>query len=145
MIGQGSGLVVVVTGPVLVFRGIMPMLATGVDIVIGATPPERTGAASALTETTQELGIALGIAILGSLTAMVYRAQMGDLPGLPEAAKSTLGGAKASGLPAELLGHAEGAFTDGLRLASVVSAIVLALAATAIGLLLRRAPTDPQA
>ncbi|MDQ3601304.1 MAG: MFS transporter, partial [Actinomycetota bacterium] len=60
-----SGLAVVVAGLVLAFVGLMPVSALGVDIVLGAAPPERAGAASAISETTQELGGALGIAILG--------------------------------------------------------------------------------
>ena len=62
-----SGLAVVVAGLVLAFVGLMPVSALGVDIVLGAAPPERAGAASAISETTQELGGALGIAILGSM------------------------------------------------------------------------------
>lgn len=95
-----SGVGYVVVGLVLLFGGIMPVLALGVDIVVAAAPPERTGAASAITETAQELGIALGIAVLGSIATAVYRHQMRDavLPeAVPvqaaEAARSTLGAA----------------------------------------------------
>ena len=38
----------------------------------GAAPPERAGAASAISETGSELGGALGIALLGSLATAVY-------------------------------------------------------------------------
>jgi len=54
------------------------MTLTG-DLIPAISPPERAGAASALSETANELGGALGIAILGSIGAAVYRH---DHPGL---------------------------------------------------------------
>ncbi|WP_247616912.1 MFS transporter, partial [Streptomyces sp. MK37H] len=49
--------------------------------VLGAVPPERAGMGSALNDTHQQLGIALGVAGLGSLLATVYRGKLPD--GLP--------------------------------------------------------------
>ncbi|GAA1251968.1 MFS transporter [Streptomyces javensis] len=57
--------------------------------VLGAVPPERAGMGSALNDTHQQLGIALGVAGLGSLLATVYRSGLPD--GLPEDAMSSLG------------------------------------------------------
>jgi len=37
------------------------------DIAIGSAPPERAGAASGLSETSSELGGALGITVLGTI------------------------------------------------------------------------------
>ncbi|CCH32740.1 MFS transporter [Actinosynnema sp. NPDC047251] len=143
LVGQVTGphqLALVVIGLVLVFGGLMPLLAMGVDIVVAAAPPERTGAASALSETTQELGIALGIAFLGSLATAVYR---GGLP-VTSAELSTLGSAKAARLPPDVVAAAESAFTDGLRVASLVSAAALAVsAALAVVLLRRTGPSAP--
>ncbi|MGP3951273.1 MFS transporter [Streptomyces sp. 7N604] len=149
--GTGAELVIVIGALVFLFGGLMPVLALGVDVVVGAAPAERTGAASAITETTQELGIALGIALLGSSATFVYRQGMdGVLPHdaepseAAEAARSTLGGAKgaASELPAEVLTAAGQAFTDGLRVAAAVSAAVLAMGAAVVAAVLRRVPTD---
>ena len=124
-----SGLAVVVAGLVLAFVGLMPVSALGVDIVLGAAPPERAGAASAISETTQELGGALGIAILGSIGTAVYRGQMIDVATegvssqAAEAAGDTLGGATgvAEQLPAALLATAAEAFTNGLPAAAVIT------------------------
>ncbi|MGQ0776096.1 MAG: MFS transporter [Pseudonocardiales bacterium] len=146
-----SGLAVVVIGLVLVFAGLMPVLALGVDIVVGAAPPQRSGAASAISETTQEFGIALGIAVLGSVAAAVYRSQMANAipavgvpPHAAEAARDTLGGATgaAEQLPAGLLVTAGQAFTDGLQVAAAVSAVALAGVAFAAAVLLRRVRPD---
>ncbi|MGH3933064.1 MAG: MFS transporter [Pseudonocardiaceae bacterium] len=145
-VGGPSGLAVVVTGLIIAFVGLMPVSALGVDIVIGAAPPERAGAASAISETTQEFGGALGIAILGSIGAAVYRGQLTDAvpAGVPteaaEAARDTLGGATgaADQLPATLLATAGEAFTDGLQVAAAVSAVALAALAVASAVVLRR-------
>lgn len=69
------------------------------DVV--SAPPERAGAASGISETSAELGGALGIAILGSIGVAIYRGQLGTgLPaGIPveeaTAARDTLGSAVA--------------------------------------------------
>ena len=143
-VGDADGLAVVISGLVLVFAGLMPVAALGVDIVLGAAPPEHAGAASAISETTQEFGGALGIAILGSIGTAVYRGQVSDAAtaGLPAraaaAVQDTLGGATgaAEQLPAALLATATQAFTDGLQVAAAVSALALAgvaiLAVTAL-------------
>lgn len=44
------------------------------DVVVSAAPPSKAGAVSAITETAYELGVVLGIAVLGSLVTGLYRA-----------------------------------------------------------------------
>jgi DHA2 family multidrug resistance protein-like MFS transporter len=119
-------------------------------VVVGTAPPERTGAASAISETGSELGGALGIAVLGSIGTAVYRAQMADtLPaGVPDgaavAARDTLGAAVvvARELPGELqaalLEAARGAFTASLQLTAVVCTVVVLATALVAAALLRR-------
>ncbi len=89
------------TGFVVYSLGLAPVFTLATDLVVGSAPPERAGAASAISETASEFGGALGIAILGSIGTAIYRADMADsLPaGVPlataEAARETLGGAVA--------------------------------------------------
>jgi DHA2 family multidrug resistance protein-like MFS transporter len=143
-----SGLPVVVIGLVIVFAGLMPVSALGVDVVLAAAPPERAGAASAISETAQELGLALGIALLGTIGVAVYRGQMLDVvavgvaPKVAEAVRDTLGGAHgvAEQLPPGLLVTAAEAFTDGLQQAAAVSAVALAGMAVVAAIVLRRMP-----
>jgi DHA2 family multidrug resistance protein-like MFS transporter len=95
------------------------------DLGVGAAPPERAGAAAGISETGAELGGALGIALLGSIGAAVYRS---------EGTGATLGDAvnRAHSLPAGAIDTATQAFTHGMQLAAVVSAILMvALAAVA--------------
>ncbi|EIM73560.1 major facilitator superfamily permease [Nitratireductor aquibiodomus RA22] len=67
------GLTPVTIGYALVYLGLGTIAALGTDLVVGATPPEKAGSASAMSESVQELGIALGVALFGSLTTLVYR------------------------------------------------------------------------
>ncbi|ARX89059.1 MFS transporter [Streptomyces alboflavus] len=89
------------TGFVLVYTGVSPMMALGTDLVVGSAPPEKAGSAAAMSETGMEFGIALGIAGLGSVVTAVYRDETADtLPReLPEdaahAARDTLANADA--------------------------------------------------
>ena len=79
--------------------GLAPVFTLTTDLVVGSAPPERAGAASAISETSAEFGGALGIAIFGSIGVAIYRMMLGDaLPtGVPvqaaDAARATLGGA----------------------------------------------------
>ncbi|MDO3704620.1 MFS transporter [Micromonospora sp. C28SCA-DRY-2] len=128
--------------------GMTSTLAT--SLVLTTAPPERAGAASALSETSTEFGGALGIAVLGSIAAGIYRAEMdagtpvGLDDGLADAAVDTVGGALAVAgqLPAELadalLERAFAAFTDGFTVTAVVGAVILLAGAVASGVALRR-------
>src|SRR5687768_5922630 len=61
--------------------GLAPAYILATDMIVTAAPPERAGAASAISETGTELGGALGIAIIGSIGAAIYRSLMtGNVP-----------------------------------------------------------------
>ncbi|MFC4017817.1 MFS transporter [Micromonospora sp. GCM10011542] len=151
-----SPLWLLLVGASVYAAGLVMVMSLVTELVLGAAPPERAGVASALTESSSELGGALGMAILGSVGAAVYRREVVDsLPaGLPtdarDAASETLGGALAvaEGLPtdvgAAVLHAARLAFTDGLHLAAVAAAVVMLLGAlTALAALRGARPGDP--
>ena len=101
----------------------------------------RSGAAAAMNETVTELGGALGMAVLGSIGAAVYRHGLGaDVPG---PARSTLGGAVATAAHepasagAQLLATARDSFVHGLNLVSIVG-MTLVAAAALLTILFRR-------
>ncbi|MGW1374469.1 MFS transporter [Streptomyces sp. NPDC002446] len=148
-----SGLPVLVTGFVIVYVGISPMFVLGTDLIVGAAPPERAGSAAAMSETSTEFGVALGVAVLGTVGAAVYRDRMtGTVPSeVPaqeaESARESLPDAMAlvEGLPSRLhdlvLDPARDAFTHGLNTVSGISALlVAALAVLAVWLLPRTRP-----
>ncbi|TYK43950.1 MFS transporter [Actinomadura decatromicini] len=148
-VGVHSSLAVLVTGVVLVAAGLGVAMTLTADMILTAAPPERAGAASALSETGNQLGGALGVAIMGSIGAAIYRDRMGDAvpAGLPpravEAAEKTLGGAAevAKGLPGDarsgLLGAARDAFVHGLNVNAGIAAGVVAIVAVVGTALLR--------
>ncbi len=76
-----QGVAPLVAGLVLIYLGLGPVMALSTDIVVSAAPPERAGAASALSETSVEFGLALGVAVLGSIGTFVQRGH-GFTPGL---------------------------------------------------------------
>lgn len=125
MIGVGSGLAVLVIGFLLVGGGVSLAETLTNDLIITAAPPERAGAASAISETGYELGGAMGLALLGSIATAVYRA---GLPAdAPAAARDTLGGAAAlANQRPELFDTARAAFTHGTHVAAWVGAAMLA-------------------
>jgi len=71
---HGPGLLV--TGMVLQSIGLAPVFTLTNDLIMSAAPPERAGAASGISETSSELGGALGIALFGSLATVVYGAAL---------------------------------------------------------------------
>jgi MFS transporter, DHA2 family, multidrug resistance protein len=153
-VGGPSGLAFVVAGQMLFFFGASPLMVLGTDLVVGSAPPERAGAASALSETVQEFGGALGLALFGTIAAAVYRARMVVPEGVPggigEQARDTLGGAAAAAtrLPdpaaSALLAAARDAFTGSLQVTAVVGAIVVALTAALATVLLRPIAQTPK-
>jgi DHA2 family multidrug resistance protein-like MFS transporter len=146
---EASGLTLLIIGFYLLYPGIAPTMALTTGMVIGAAPQEKAGAASAVNTTASDLGVSLGVAVLGSIGAAVYRAQMPDEAGA--VAGDTLPGALATAadLPAaqavQLAGQARDAFADGLNLAAGGAAFLAALAAVLAVTLLRKIPAtgDP--
>ncbi|MCO1582078.1 MFS transporter [Crossiella sp. SN42] len=145
-----GGLTWVVTGMTVMAVGLGLVTALANDLVLAAAPPERAGAASALSETGTELGGALGMAILGSVgIGLVYRTEVTAAlpPGLPAeaaaAAKDTPAGALAvaAELPgpagAALTEAAKQAFVSGMHVTVLVAAGVLVLAAVLAAALVR--------
>jgi MFS transporter, DHA2 family, multidrug resistance protein len=146
---QNGGLAALVTGSILFSLGLAPVFTLATDMTVGAAPPERAGAAAAVSETSSELGGALGIAILGSIGTAVYRHVMAgtDIRALtPEAGRAvcdTLSGAVAAAerLPEhigiELVGVARDAFVYGLGVTATVSAVIAIVLAVLAGVVLR--------
>jgi MFS transporter, DHA2 family, multidrug resistance protein len=121
--------------------GFSPVFTLTNDLIIGSAPPERAGAASAISETGAEFGGALGIAVFGSIGVAIYRGAMSAalLDHLPadaaEAARATLGGAMAAAaqlndsIGRDIADAARDAFLEGVRLCAGVSVLGSALLA----------------
>lgn len=135
----GSALWFTLAGVCLYAGGLVCAMTLANELALGAAPPERAGSAAAVLESGQELGGALGMAILGSIGAAAYSRDMTDAlpPGVPqaEAVRETLGGATAAaarlpeGVADGVLTAAREAFTHGMNIAAVGAAVVMAGAA----------------
>jgi DHA2 family multidrug resistance protein-like MFS transporter len=142
---------VLVLGTVVMSLGLAPVFTIGNEMIITAAPRERAGAASAVSETAAEFSGALGIAVFGSLGAVLYRLALasampaGVPPAIAADASATLGAAIAAGarldapLDEALPQAARAAFTEALRLvAGAGAAIVLLACAISLRILRRR-------
>ena len=118
--------------------GIGLCTAPTTSAIMGAVPDEKQGVASAVNDTTREVGAALGIAVAGSILAAVYQDHLSPtLTGLPAEVRESVLGSLAEALAvAENLGPqgsavtelAKQAFLDATNSALLVMAIVLAVA-----------------
>ncbi len=120
-----NGLVLVVTALGIFSLGIAPVFTLATDMVVGSAPPEQAGAAASLSETSSELGGALGIAILGSIGALIFKKNMTHMSEIDTlGAAVTEAGVLAPDRGTSLLNTAQVAFTQGMK---TVSAICLAI------------------
>ena len=141
------GVTLVVAGFALIATGsgFTETLTNGA--IMSAAPPQRAGAASAISETAYELGGALGIAVLGSVLTASYRANITEVEGVPAteltAARETLGGAAnaaqdlGGSAGSALMDTARTAFTDGMHLTATLAVVIVLVAALQAWYLLR--------
>lgn len=149
-------LATIVAANVIMALGLGAVFTLTTDLIVGAAPPERAGAAGALSETGAEFGGVAGIAVLGSIGMAIYRGAMAEgIPaGVPAdiatVARDTLGGAVAMApqLPPavseSLVSTARTAFADGFVLIVTISAVLTILAAAVMVAMFRKAgPGNP--
>jgi DHA2 family multidrug resistance protein-like MFS transporter len=121
----------------------LPMTQTG-NLVLSSAPPEKAGGAAGIMEASGEFGVAVGVAVMGSLGTLVYRSELPDnLPAdvsrvasesitAAAAVAAKLGGTAG----ADLLTAARVAFTDSLDIVAGLGALIFAaLAVTSIAVL----------
>lgn len=149
-LGDAAGLTVIVASFVITSAGLNPALTLTTDMIMTVAPPDRAGAASAISETSSELGLALGMAILGSVGTASYRSIMSEslLRGVPfdaaETARATLGGAVGvaerlgGSVGTRLVETARDAFVQAFNLVAAISAVVVLLMAIVALIALRR-------
>jgi EmrB/QacA subfamily drug resistance transporter len=127
-------------GPFLIIStGIGLCVAPTTSAIMNAVPTEKQGVASAVNDTTREVGAAVGIAVAGSVLAAQYTNALGPgLTAFPEQVRGTALGSLANALEvakqigpqgAGLAHLAENAFLDAMDLSVIVVSTVLAVAA----------------
>ncbi|MQY03991.1 MFS transporter [Actinomadura macrotermitis] len=141
---QPLGYGTVVVALVLTGAG-MGSLAIASAVIMAGAPARESGSAAAIEETSYELGGALGVAVLGSIAAAVYRREL-PLPELAGAgvtgdaahtAQESLGGAmeeiqRLGAAGARLAAQAQQAFTHSLEWASLAGGVLMIVTAAVI-------------
>lgn len=154
----GVGLLLLATGLVvlstvdggssywLIAAGLFPLgvgmgwaMTPATAAITDALPDSKQGVASAVNDLARELGGALGIAVISSVVASTYRANL-LLDGLPDsvAAQARSSVAIASQLGDPVAGRAQDAFVDGMQLALRIAAGVTVVTAVLVVALLKR-------
>jgi DHA2 family multidrug resistance protein-like MFS transporter len=142
---SGGGLPLLVTGLVVANLGLGPMAGLCAVLAMQSAPPERAGSAGALSSTAGELGLAMGVAVVGMIGTALYSGGV-SVAGLPAAsadlARESVNGAMtvADGLSpvdgAQLLDSAFAAITSSLHASAAICAglVLLAGVLTVVGL-----------
>lgn len=120
------------------------VMPTATESVMSVVPRERGGAGSAITNTSRQVAVALGVAVLGSILAHAYRTRLTpDLLALPSAARrAATQSIAATQSAASLLGHdkqallsaADQAFVHAMHVSTVVSIVIAACGAILIAM-----------
>jgi EmrB/QacA subfamily drug resistance transporter len=114
--------------------------APATESIMGALPLNRAGVGSAMNDTAREVGGALGVAIVGSVTSSIYRSRLaGDLPqtvpvAAGTAARDSLGAAlevspRLTTGGSDIANTARSAFVEAMSRASIVSGCVAVVGA----------------
>lgn len=128
MIPEGrSGILTVGCGAVLATAGVGAAFPFLMNDVISHAPPERAGSAASLAQTANEIGIAMGLVVLGSIGTVVYRSRLTSSTG--HADGSWVDGFRAAGSHHDtvLLRHVQDAFTSGFRAVGIFGVAVMAV------------------
>lgn len=135
-----------VVAMVLAAAGVSVTMSLVMNLIMGATPPERAGSAASVAETGGELGIALGVATLGTLLSAIYRFGLSrELPAgtsteaadlAAEGVASAAAAASTAGSPAvaeQVVAAVQHSFTFGYSVVGVLGGMALLGAAWATG------------
>jgi DHA2 family multidrug resistance protein-like MFS transporter len=129
----GATLTPLFVGPTIGAVGLAVVITLVADMAVGAAPKDRAGGAAATSETSSELGGALGLAILGSIGAAIFRA------GVPSGSADTIGDA----VRGPFAQDAQSAFGTALTATAAISAGALLLTAVLALVVLRRSAAAP--
>jgi DHA2 family multidrug resistance protein-like MFS transporter len=148
--GAAAGIAAVAVGLTLAGLGISPAMTLTMNLMLGSTPPDQAGSAASISETSGEFGVAVGIASLGSLATVIYRAHLVVPAGTPGAAADaarqgiTAATSAAAQLPdavaADLIDSARTAFTAGLTTVAGIGAVVFLGLAVLVAVAFRHIP-----
>ncbi|MEV1174974.1 MFS transporter [Nonomuraea sp. NPDC049784] len=128
--------------------GVQVALLAASDTIMSSASESQAGGAAAIEETAYELGAGLGVAVLGTITTIVYAPGLPSVPGVSASgmyqARQSLAGAAhvahevGGSAGGALMDAARWAFVNALHTTVVVSVVLLSLTAVAVAMLLSR-------
>jgi EmrB/QacA subfamily drug resistance transporter len=146
-----SGYALIGTWLSIIGIGVGLTLAPAMSAVLAEVPEERSGSGTALTMTLRQIGGALGVALLGSISAAAYtdRLHLAGLPGpAADAARDSISGAVAVaaqlGSPGLLL-DARLAYVHAMSVVLLVCAAIAVLGGVLVGLFMPARGNPPKA
>lgn len=136
-IGESTPYWLLAIGLLVLGAGMGAAMTPSTSAITEALPRQQQGVASAINDLSREVGGAVGIAVIGSVMAAVYRSRL-DVTGVPasvadEAKQSLAVAARIGGSVAE---HADAAYVDGVHVALYTAAGVVLVAAVVVFALL---------
>ena len=145
MVPTSNGYPVLLFGIIVLAFGMGCVMAPATESIMGSLPREKAGVGSAMNDTTRQMGGALGVAVIGSLLAAIYRPGVQSnmsAAGIPQSlidtAKESVGGAvfNAANTPgispetaAQIHQIAVQQYVDGIHIAMKIGAAIVLLAA----------------
>jgi MFS transporter, DHA2 family, multidrug resistance protein len=131
-----AGLAVLTCGTVLTTGGIGAAFPFLMNDVIAHAPADHAGSAASFTQTANEIGIAMGLVVLGTIGTVAYRHGMGQSDG------SWVDGLKQATTHPAMLDDVRHAFTSGFHTAALACVGIMLVVLT---LTIRRTRTAPSA
>jgi EmrB/QacA subfamily drug resistance transporter len=124
--------------------GVGIVMPTATESVMSVIPRERGGAGSAITNTSRQVAVALGVAVLGSILAQAYRGRLlPDLTVLPPGARTAAtqsvaatqaAAARLGSAGARLVSLADQSFVQAMHITTLVAAAIAAIGAVLIAM-----------
>ena len=137
--GSDASFGVLIAGLVVTGAGMGATMSVASTAIIGNVPPRQAGMASSVEEVSYEFGSLLAVAVLGSLTTLLYSARVVLPAGAPAIAGESMSDAHAvAGADPAVMEAASAAFTSAYATILVIIAAVLATATILTACLLRR-------
>jgi DHA2 family multidrug resistance protein-like MFS transporter len=152
--GDG-GLGLLIAGLVVSGIGIGPMGSLGAGMAMSAVPMEKMGNAASVNQISGDFGIAMGVALMGTIGTVAYQTTIDIPPGLPADAANLVGESvanayhAASGLSQDVAGQvilsANDALATALNIAAIGSAVLAVILMVLSSTMLRHVPPTGQA
>jgi EmrB/QacA subfamily drug resistance transporter len=141
----GSSTLHVVLVTIVLATGMANVMAPATESIMGSLPRAKAGVGSAVNDTTRQMGGAIGVALIGSLLASVYRSDVrtglagsGAPASLVEQASSSVQSGVAAGrelggtLGQQVVAVSHQSFVSGYHLGVLVAAAIVLVAAVAV-------------